>query len=92
MSKSDDNNEIDDDVEDSDELLPLILNGNFFKIKSDGNKISVQCITCSRIIKGQLNSTTNFRNHLYLKIKNHSIEEYNNYKDSNYVHSRKKTE
>ncbi|KAF5294781.1 hypothetical protein FQA39_LY00265 [Lamprigera yunnana] len=41
--------------------IPLILDGNFFKIKkSDGDNVSAECVRCKKIIKGRLY----FRTHL----------------------------
>lgn len=53
--------------------LPLLINGNFFKIiKIDnGNpdsSVQAECVNCKKHIKGRLNATTNFRNHLKVSI------------------------
>lgn len=50
------------DVHDS---LPLILDGTYFKVRNRSeSNVSAECITCQKLIKGRLDATTNFRNHL----------------------------
>ena len=45
--------------------IPLILNGTFFKIiRIESENVQGECTTCKKRIKGRLDSTTNFLNHL----------------------------
>ncbi|KAF5283695.1 hypothetical protein FQA39_LY17243 [Lamprigera yunnana] len=49
--------------------IPLILDGNFFKIKkSDEDNVSAQYVRCNKIIKGRLDAITNFRTHLKVRL------------------------
>lgn len=48
--------------------IPLILDGTFFKIiRTKSENVQGECMTCKRRIKGRIDSTTNFLNHLKVK-------------------------
>ncbi|XP_046737549.1 uncharacterized protein LOC124406240 [Diprion similis] len=50
---------------DHNRIIPLILDGKFFKIVArDKENVQAECTKCKREIKGQVNATTNFLNHL----------------------------
>ena len=66
ISKEDDNFEPKDNEQ---EILPVILDGAFFKITSKtGDKVEAKCLKCTKtapkIISGSLIGTTNFLVHL----------------------------
>jgi len=45
--------------------VPLILDGTFFKIvRTESENVQGECAICKRRIKGRIDSTTNFLNHL----------------------------
>lgn len=45
--------------------IPLILNGDYFKIhKINGNNVDAICCICKLHYKGFLNATSNFSKHL----------------------------
>lgn len=46
--------------------LPLILQGKYFEVIDfrENDKVTAKCTRCNEPVKGSLNSTGNFRNHL----------------------------
>ena len=53
-------------VEETNEKLPVILDGQFFSIAIRDEKVNVKakCTTCKKLYSGSLNSTANFLTHM----------------------------
>lgn len=49
--------------------LPFILRGSYFKvIERNGNKVTAQCTSCRKEVKGNAHSTGNFLKHLRVRM------------------------
>lgn len=69
-----------------------ILDGKFFKVVSiEGIKVSAKCSSCGRVIKGEINSTSNFVSHLRRLHADKEFAEYKEYANENSKMKRKRT-